>query len=343
MVNAKDIAQALGVSRSAVSIALNGKPGVSDQTRRMILRKAEEMGYIHHARGTGTGEILQMLVYSGYLFSSVDNNSFLDLVTEGISTEAGRLGYELRVTYLTGPDLSSGMESIHTSGCAGMILLASNARETDSLFLDTCDVPIVVLDNPSLHLDLANVNIANAQGIYLAVEHLFSLGHRDIAYLAPRSSSPNFVERYNSFINSVSMHPEMSGSFGQIYLVDKGNYTEFISGLIYALSEEGHMPSAFVCANDWYAYACISALRSHGLRVPDDVSVVGFDDIPLASMSSPPLTTVKVPKQILGAGAVRLLDKMISQGIEERLRISVLTELVQRGSTGPVRTCALDK
>ncbi len=337
MVNAKDIAEALGVSRSAVSIALNGKPGVSEQTRRMILRKAEEMGYVHHARGAGSGGILQMLVYADYLFTSIDDNSFLDQVTEGICTKAGMLGYELRVTYLTSDDLSSGIRSLQPGNCAGILLLASNAASVDRMFLDIGDIPIVLLDNPSLHLNLSSVNIANAQGIYLAVEHLFSLGHRNIAYLAPRSSSANFAERYNSFINSVSIHPEMAGSFGQIYLVEKGNYAEFIYGLLHALREEDQMPTAFVCATDWYAYACVNALRSLGLRVPEDVSVVGFDDIPLASMSSPPITSVKVPKQNLGASAVRLLDRMISQGREERLRISVLTELVERGSTGPVR------
>lgn len=344
MISAKDIADKLGVSPSAISIAMNNKPGISDETRQLILQTAAEMGYVHKKRKTNAGSIIHLFVSSSFTSTvPFDNNMFLDKVIQGISLEAQQLSYTLHVTYISFKDLTAEkiISMLDTSTC-GIILLPTAGEMVDPMIMKSLKIPFVTLDKPAEMYGLDSITIANAQGISLAVEHLFALGHTNIAHIGGAREFSNFSERIQGFVNTISLHPEMAGSEQNIFMMDGENnslgYQESINKIIDKLekSEKG-MPTAFICATDWYAVSCVQTLASRGYKVPDDISVIGFDNIPISEITVPRLTTINVPKERLGALAVIRLDDIITGRAKERTKISILTNLVVRESTAKAK------
>lgn len=338
MPSAKEIAEILGISTSAVSMVLNNRPGISDETRQKVLETAKAIGYQHRSKVEQSTASIQFIVYSRYMPSAIDANVFFDHVVEGISTRAQELNYNLQVTYIREEDLlSSPLFSVTRSNADGAILLAMGTDTIDEFFLKNFPMPLVILDNPCDDYDINSVCINNVQGIQLAVDHLYDLGHRNIAYLGFAgygSQFSNFSERQFGFIKAVSKYPETAHCVNNILSCvydenDKLNIKEVLRTL-------DTMPTAIVCPNDWRASQCIIALRESGYRVPEDVSVIGFDNIPLCEMTTPRLTTISVPKQRMGTLAVSRLAEMISSNPEERVKIEVLTRLIVRDSTAPV-------
>ncbi len=348
MVSAKDIATKLGVSPSAVSIAMNNKPGISDATRKMILDAANEMGYSHKKRKANSGSVIQLFVCSTFTSTVPFNKSlFLDKVIEGISLQAQQLNYTLNITYVTGDDMTShNLSKMISDSCLGFIVLATAGEEISADALRSVGIPFVILDKPAEFMYIDSVVLANVQGITLAVDHLYSLGHRRIVHIGGSEVFSNFSERVQGYRNAVSMHPEMAGSEKNVFLLNKDNkdtpastdYSSEFSEILDELeaSPEG-MPTGFVCATDWLGVSCVQALQAKGYKVPDDVSVIGFDNILVSEISFPPLTTINVPKQRMGAMAVNRLDDIIIGMAKERIKIEVLTDLVVRGSTGPAK------
>ncbi len=343
MVSAKDIAEKLGVSPSAVSIAMNNKPGISDATRKLILDTANEMGYSHKKRKVNSGFVIQLFVCSTFTSTVPFNKSlFLDKVIEGISLQAQQLNYTLSITYVTGRDLTENkLRSMLVDNCLGFIVLATAGEAINADALKAVDLPFVILDKPADLLNLDSVVLANTQGITLAVEYLYSLGHTHIAHVGGAEIFSNFSERVQGYRNAVHMHHSMAKSEDNVFLIDHNDsdsvdYSSDFNEIIDKLeaSEDG-MVTAFVCATDWLGVSCISTLQARGYKVPQDVSVIGFDNIVVSEISSPTLTTINVPKQRMGAMAVNRLDDIIIGMAKERIKIELLTNLVVRGSTGP--------
>jgi LacI family transcriptional regulator len=332
MSSAKDIAKKLGISTTAVSMVFNNKPGISDETRKRVLETAEAIGYRIKNRTERKKSTIQLLIFSHEGGITYNDNPFFSRIIEGVSNRAQELDYNLLVSHLRGNDIKGSAASsfIHADS-GGVILLATDFNSADFSFLKSFSVPLVILDNSFEQYSLDSVSINNLQGIYLAAEHLISLGHRNIYYLGSDYAANNFDERQLGFIRTVASHPETQRCTGNIIHYNRA--AQSIESLRNTIGSLKNFPTAFVCANDWLANDCIGVLKELGYRIPDDISVTGFDNTPICEIMTPKLSTINVPKQRMGSLAVDRLSDMIGGKALEHVKIEIMADLVLRDST----------
>jgi len=336
MASAKEIAKMLGISPSAVSMVFNNRPGVSDETRRRVFEAAKELGYQPKATAGKVAGSLQLIIYNKQVTLTNRSNSFFNAVIEGISTRVQALNYDLHMTYVTEEDLADSSAALTIAADSqGAILFASGADSVNERFVREFPLPLVVLDVPYDYDHVDSVCINNYQGIRLAVQHLYQLGHREIAYLdidEEPSSFTNFSERRIGYGLAVSAYPELKHCANNVllYKYDE-NGKPNIAEVLFAQEK---IPTAIVCPNDWHASVCMRTLQDMGMRIPQDISVIGFDNIPLCELLVPPLTSIAVAKRRMGAIAVDRLVDVITTSPRERVKIETLTKLVSRESTG---------
>jgi len=332
-VTAKDVARRLGVSPAAVSLALRGRPGVSEETRERILETARQMGYPLEGRALDKAGIIQMVIYKrhGKVFS---DTPFFEQLTEGVAEQARALGYHLSVSYFYGSqNHQEQLRSIRSLQSAGIILLATEMRSVDMQLFFGLDIPIVVLDNfiTSENYDL--VGIDNRYGAWNAVRYLIRCGHTRLGYLHSSVDIRNFSRRYDGYLMGCRGLPEATAKDSSRRVVRVGTTPEAAAADMRAyLATDPILPTAFFADNDSIAAGCCRAIQESGLRIPQDVSVIGFDDSTVCQMTDPPLTTMGVHKERMGALAVNRLHERLLQDMPETVRILVQPSIVVRGT-----------
>ena len=338
MSSAKEIAAKLGISPSAVSIAMNNRPGISEETRTLILETAKEMGYNHKPRKSNAGGDIHLVIITQGLQAGFDCNSFIDRHVEGISMQSRAMGYNLKIVYVTMEDIEGKkLEDITDENCRGIILMASVCEGIPKIFQNSEKIPVVVLDKPADYCGLDCVTASNNSGIMKSLDYLYSNGHRVLAYVGGSSDNSNSEERRNSYWHSIRRFPELAGCENNIYTVKYSDMDGTAPKIVDEMIASGNMPTGIICATDFTALSVIKALNARGFRIPDDVSVIGYDNVPVGQVCIPSLTTVDVPKKRMGAIAVIRLDDIINGVAQESVRIEVLTDLLVRESTGPVK------
>lgn len=342
-ITAKDIAERLGISASSVSFAMNGKPGVSVATRGKILAEAERMGYTIPKKQsfTATQNIRYVIFLEGG--ATVKETSFYSIVLQGIEAKAKEYGYNVLVSYFySGGDWADQISAI-CSDVAGLIILATEVEDVhiDKVFtygVEKMNIPIVMVDNATSMVDVDCVVSDNLRGAYKAVSYLFDKGHHDVGYLRSKSRIDNFDERQAGVLKA--RKERGIGEQTPIQLIDISISSEQAYEDMCAWLDSGAKPlSAFFADNDIIAAACIRALKSKGYRVPEDISIVGFDDMPICTMIDPTLTTIRVMKEQMGMTAMEILHKRILNAdyalTDQRIgvyRIIISTHLVERDS-----------
>lgn len=316
-VTAKEIAAKLGLSASAVSLALNGKPGVSEDTRAQVLEAAMQMGY---TRPGASGVPIQnkticFLRYAGPFLKVAESTSFSTFVMQGVETRATELGYGIQVRYLNSNDLYNPQTVESLRQANGIVLLGTDITpqllpEMERLltYLDRC--PVVVVDSMMLSDRVDSVINDGVGGARAATEHLLRTGHRRIGYVRAKQRIRNLEEREQG-VQQALMGAGMKPA--AIIEVDISSEFAFRDFDAWIQSQE-QMPDGLFADNDILAAAAIRALKKNGYRVPGDVSVIGFDDIPTCEMLDPPLSTVHAYKDELGAIAVEHLHRRIQRG-----------------------------
>lgn len=328
---AKDIAKIIGVSTATISLVLNNKPGVSDKRRAEIIQKIKELdcGYMLKDSIIDNGNI-GFVVYKRE-GSIVDESPFFNYLLEGITDTARKYGYTLNFIYMNkGMTLAEQGHQIESSKCKGLIIFAVEMFHDDLAAFKQSGLPFVILDNSFRENDVDAVAINNAQGASKAVLHLCNMGHKRIGYIKSKVVINSFKERYAVFKRELR-HQNLS--FDKKDLIEVG-YSERdvrIDTRAY-LSRCESLPTAFFAENDLIACSAVQAFKEAGYKVPDDVSVIGFDDRPICTMIEPQLTTIEVPKNIMGPDVVELLISKMEQGREYSKKIEVGTKLVVRGS-----------
>jgi LacI family transcriptional regulator len=321
-----DVAAAAGVSMATVSKAVNGRYGVRGATAEHVLRVAQELGY--HAglgassmRSTRTG-VVGVFVAAFEPFSSE--------VLKGIGVALEGRGIELLVySSLTGPD-GEGWERRSLSRLAGAldgaILVAPSAVDLP------VGIPIVAIDPHAGPAGLPTVESDSFGGARLAVQHLLGLGHRRIGFVAGRPDLRSAVRREAGYRQAL----DDAGVPFDPDLVRIGGYELRASReAAAALLDLEDRPTAVFGGNDLSAIATVQVAQSLGLRVPEDLSVVGFDDVPEAARADPPLTTVRQSMQQLGNEAVAMLLTLVA-GQEPRVpHVTLATRLLERRTTAP--------
>lgn len=338
-ITAKQIAQQLGVSASTVSLALRGKPGVSDSVRQKILDTAASLG-MESCSGAHLKQMhfIQLVIFKAH-GEILSDTPFFEQLTQGVADEAQAQGYRLSISYLYGgQDLNEQLESINSCTCDGIILLATEMRYADIERLKVIQHPIVVLDNffPTSQYDC--VSIDNISGASKAVKYLISMGHTRLGYLHSNVDIRNFQERHNGYLSGCRFLPERDARDAAKRIVTVGVTTEgAMKEMQKYLADDPCLPTAFFADNDRIALGCCQALQSYGYRIPEDVSIIGFDNSSLCTTLQPQLTSMNVQKQRMGALAVFRLISLINHPVPETVHISVLPQVVARGSVQRLR------
>jgi len=331
---AKDIAKKLSISPSAVSFALNNKPGVSEETRRKILKVIEQMGYNTNILSKSTlthNRNIRFIIYKKHGLV-VSDTPFFSALIEGIDREARSLGYNLIVTYMdeNKDNLMKILNIIKGTSPDGIMLLATEMTKEDLKPFKNLSIPLLLLDSYFESENLDTVIINNLEGAYKATCYLFELGHRDIGYLHSSVWINNFDHRMAGFkkaIHNKGLKLKENLIFSLESTID-GSYKNMFN----ILESKPKLPTALFADNDIIAFGAIKAMKESGIRIPQDVSVIGFDDMPFCEMIDPPLTTVMVYKQRMGMIALKRLVERIDEAPAETIKIEVNTTIVERKS-----------
>ncbi len=334
-IKSKDIAKELNLSPASVSLVLNNKAGVSEVTRNRVLNYLKDLGLTDLLpENPEENKTILFLVYRKVKQVEENSHYFLQIfskIMEGVEHQVKNFGYKLMVTYADFDTLNTEIENIKTENIQGLLILGTELLESQLDILKTLPYPIVMLDNYITNKDIDCITINNQQGVELAISHLISKGHSDISYLHVKGNANNFNERYFGFKRSLETN--------NLYFNEKNIISFSTSGgdAVYAelkkrISTLDKMPTAFFADNDIIAIWSIRILRELGYRIPEDVSIIAFDNIPLAEVLDPPLTTINIPKFEMGCVAVNTLINKIEQSIDCILNVELKTSLIERGS-----------
>jgi DNA-binding LacI/PurR family transcriptional regulator len=302
-VTIKDVARESGVNVSTVSRALNGEYGVHAETREMVAAVARRLGYRPNrvARGLVTGRSHTL----GLVVSDIRNQFFAE-VARGAEDAANRAGFDL---ILCNSDLDPDkqmryVQSLHEKRVDGVLMNAVyvlSRKQQEQLA--GLGMSIVLLNRAAPRTAFSSVYADNQGGGRLAGEYLLSLGHRHIAHITGPRHHGNMTERAHGFTRALA---EGSPPVQPIVVHGKNSFSggyELGCGLI----EQHPELTAIFAANDAMAFGAIRALNQAGRRIPADVSVIGFDDLEMAAIVNPPLTTIHQPKYEIGQAAVEIL------------------------------------
>ncbi len=323
----KEIANKLGIAVSTVSKGLNGASDISADMRQLVLDTAVEMGYSpKKLKAAGTRKVCIFIENMDY--ENIDQFGY-ELVV-GFKLSAARRHWDVTVVPAN-LNLQSA-EKYDTymlkNGYSGAFLLGFTLHDDWVQQLSKTSVPTVLLDNYiEKNTHIGYVGTDNEEGIDLAVSHLRELGHSRIAFLNGSKNSMVSQQRHQAFLNSMLKH----GLVPDEDLIEYGYYVPDCA--------KDHVPgflkqgaTAIMCASDLIATGVIAELHKRGLKVPEDISVIGFDDLPIASKLSPPLTTLRQDRTDLGKSAFLLLDGLIHNVAISKLLLR--GKFIQRESTG---------
>lgn len=332
VVTIKDVAKAVGVAHSTVSRALNGDPRISHETRERVLRAARELNYQPNvsARGLVRRKVLSI----GLVVPDV-TEPFYGRIVEGVDRATYEAGFNL-VLYLTHADRRreiAALEQIRQGRVDGLILMIRKAKAEAVIEMKQQGVPLVLLLQQIRGSGIDSVRVDNAEGALAAVRHLIAGGHRRIALVSGPAQAPDAQERHRGYKTAL----EQAGIAYDAQLVVRGDFS-FASGARAAEKllhlPERQRPTAIFAANDHMAMGAIKYLAEHGIAVPQQMAVVGFDDLAPAAYFSPSLTTVRQPVEESGRQAAELLIGRIQGAVRESREIILKTELVVRESCG---------
>ncbi len=328
----KKISEIAGVSQAAVSLALNNKPGVSEETRNMIIEIAHRYGYTKKSN-TQNKNIL-FIKYVGTGAAVEQNGDFIARVIDSIEQTASTLGYNLTIKNILAAEFQTEIKTVNFEEYVGVVFLGTEATTSDVNLLQEMTSPIVVVDNMFSRDDIDAVVMDNFGGIHQGIKYLASLGHTKIGYIDSIVRFSNFnhrTEAYHKGIDEFSL--ETNQAVIQVSPNLEGAYTDMLN---YLKKMKGDIPTAFMAANDTIAIGAVKAFKEFGLEIPNQVSIIGFDDIPFCTILDQALTTIRVHKERMGALAVHLLNDKIKDPSEENVKILVTTKLVERDSVGKV-------
>jgi DNA-binding LacI/PurR family transcriptional regulator len=329
----KDIARIAEVSHPTVSRALRNSPLVNPQTAERIRKIASEAGY--QASAVARGLVMRRTRTVGLVVTSVAD-PFISGVVRGVEQTARDLGYNVMLADSNADPVREQriVQSFAEQRLDGIIVTSSRVGALYLPMLEAMRVPIMLINNQYPGPFVQAVMIRNIEGTRAAVNHLIQLGHRRIAYLGDQFGYQSDVERISGYREGLEA---ARIPFEAELVVHGDSRTEAAVGAMGQLLNLQETPTAVCCYNDMTALGAMYAIHARGLRVPDDVSVTGFDDLFFAAYTQPPLTTVRQPIHRMGQLAMENLVKLIS-GEESIAHVKVDAELVIRQSTAPPRT-----
>lgn len=331
-ISAKELAKILNVSPATISMVFNNKPGISAATKKKVFEAAEKYGYTFSkpAAAPSKSGIIQLVNWKKH-GKVCGDTPFFSQVTEGITQECARQNYTLNISYFyENQEIDAQIDTLKSTDCLGILLMATEMDKADFNLFENFQIPIVVLDCYYDELEYDCVLINNIQGAFNATNYLIHSGHKNVGYLRSSIGISNFNERADGYYKALrqsgidTSHPYVHA----ISPTSEGGYNDMME----ILSSHPVLADAYFADNDIIAAAAMKAFRDNGYSLPEDISIVGFDDMPLCDMMVPSLTTMRVRKRELGAAAVqRLIERQRNPRLEY-LKMSMATKLIKRDS-----------
>ncbi len=300
----KDIAKEAGVSHTTVSRALNGNPTISPETVSRIQEIAESMGYLGSATARGLKTNRSQVI--GVVVSRIDNPYFGEII-QGIEETINKHGYSLFIAS-SNRDPSKEKTIVHAfaqQSVDGVIICTSSFGEENSAVLDQFEIPSVMVNNETpekYDLSLKHDDLSAGGAV---ARYLIALGHKRLAYIGDSTAARINNERQQGFIDELNQNGKSIEP--QIIIHSSGRQIENGEEAMMRLLRIRPYPTAVFCFNDLMAIGAIKKIKDHNLRVPEDISIVGFDNIPYSAYISPALTTFNQPKFKIGQEAAGML------------------------------------
>jgi DNA-binding LacI/PurR family transcriptional regulator len=327
----QDIAARCNVSASTASRALAGRPGVREDLRRLILEEARRARY---PTGVGLSGSRVLVAASSAAMTDYVRNQFSWYLMEGLRERAASVEAEVLPFAVTDGDSGALRQAIRQYEPQGVLLLTIDAPALLETVLDI-GIPAVLVNGYDPAMRLSSVAPANRAAARLATEHLLSFGHRDILFMM-KPGRVTIQRRLEGWRDALSENGLACGDDRVIRVSDW--VPELAAEALKAhMARHGRSFTAILCAADSLAGGALAALRDTGISVPDDVSVMGMDDLPVVEFWQPPLTTMHLPGHEMGGIALDVLqDVMVRTDMMPR-RVELACRLVPRQSVGPVR------
>ena len=330
-VSIKQISEITGFSPATISNALNYKRGVNKETAARVFAVARELGYIEENRISR----VRFVVYkkTGLI---LDDTPFFPMMMDGAEREARGCGLDMSVTMIDQrvAGYREQISQIVRDKTTAAILLGTELSDEDLKPFEQALCPILVLDYWPSEMQFDGVLINNADSARMAVSYLVKKGHREIGYLRGSVRIKAFRSRavgYQVGLSKAGLVPEKKYSYTLSTTMD-GAYRDMARLLEARVRDKADLPTAFFADDDMIAFGAMKALEEKGYRIPEDVSIIGFDDLPYCEIVSPRLTTIRVSKQEMGAVAVSRLKQIITNPGTPHLKIQVCTQLIERDS-----------
>lgn len=327
----REIAKLAGVSPAAVSIAMNGKPGISDETRERILNIARQLNYCTNA--TSAKVLRDRSTYIAVLYRTdsllVDQSFYSEMCNAAMIT-CRDLGYTLVSTYITGEDSALELPPSIRSGEVDGVLIFGDQEPGIYVELSKIGMPFVILDSSRVS-QYPSVFVDYSQAAYLATKHLIDLGHRDIAFLSNGTLHDFNTLTLNGFQQAateagIALYPNRF----QIDMEDTVTVEQCLEKALAGPCK----PTAIFCTVDMYALKVMRKLFQMGYRVPEDISLIGIDDVALSQLIFPGLTTMNVDRDAMIREGLQMLSKLL-QGQKCESRRLPTPELILRQTTCP--------
>jgi len=333
----EDVAEQAGVSRSTVSRVVNDHPNVSEDVRKRVLKVIQKTGYRPHAaaRTLASQHSWTIGLVLPHSVSFFFTDPYYPHLIKGIALACNQHNYTLAL-FLVGSkdDEEKIFPRVSRKGLLDGVLVQAGHHGDQQIIGDLIDgiMPVVVVGRPFRSDNVSFIDIDNDRASYIAVNHLIRLGHQRIGTITGPENSTVGLDRKAGYLKALTEN----GHNIDKSLITEGDFTEAggYSAMQRLLPAN---PNAIFAASDVMALGAMRAVRAAGLRIPDDVAFVGFDDLPLASLPDVQLTTVRQPVIQFGIRAVEILIDQIENGIDPPRHVILDTELIVRESCGVSR------
>lgn len=323
----RTISEATGFSPATVSNALNNKRGVNPATTETIMRVARELEYFEEP-------ILKRILFVMYKTNGLitDDTPFFNLIMDGFQNECKRLGFEMVMQYLDRreEDFEKRVHELTKNSQATVVLVGAELMDEDFHFFENAKCTLLTLDYWNETMDCNGILINNEDAVIKAIHYLAEKGHEEIGYLRGAFRIKAFEAREAGYQRGMSLHRltcDPANSITVSVTMD-GAYQDMQA----YLRTQPKLPTAFFADNDMIALGCMKAMLEAGIQIPEQVSIVGFDDLPFSEISTPRLTSLRVPKQAMGEMAVQRIVEMRKAEQAIKTKILVCPDFIERDS-----------
>lgn len=332
-ITAKELAKILNISQTAVSMALHNKPGVSQKTKQEVLMAAEKYGY-DFSKLTNINQTKGNIIFVDYRINYVlkSNRALFFELIEGVKQGCEENGYPMFTyqIYEEETDVDIHFQNLRGKDCIGIILLGTEISESVLKRFLTLRIPIVLIDAYLPSVPCNSVVINNEQGAYEATEYLIKCCNKKPGYLKSKYRLSNLNEREVGFKYVLRQHALSDSQY--ICHELSADIEGAFSDMLEIIERNDQLADCYFAENDHIAIGVIKALKLKGYRIPEDIAVIGFDNILEGKIIEPSLTTINVPRHFMGKMAVKTLLDSMNSADPYKIKVSVNPNLVKRFS-----------